>query len=57
LSLSVTVRILEHFFERHAEHPRDLKGHFQGRRIAALFDGDDGLPMTTNDWPMCSPSR
>ena len=38
------LRILEHVIERDVEHPRDLKGHLERRRVAALLDGDDRLP-------------
>ena len=35
--------VVEDLVEGHAEHPRDLKGHLERRRVATLLDRDDGL--------------
>src|SRR5690606_308278 len=43
-SSGVRVGVLEDLFEGDAEHAGDLEGALQRRRVAALFDGDDGLP-------------
>ena len=41
--LWLSVRVLEDVVERHVEDSRDLKSHFERRRVPALFDGYDGL--------------
>lgn len=38
------VGVLEDLVEGYAEDLGDLEGHLQGRGVAPLFDGDDGLP-------------
>ena len=35
---------MEDVVETHVEYAGDLEGHLDGRGIAGLFDGDDGLP-------------
>ena len=42
-ALLLRVGVLEDVVERHPEHPRDLEGHLERGRVAALLDGDDGL--------------
>ncbi len=41
--LLLGVGVLKDVVERHLEDLRDLKSHFEGRRVPASFDGDDGL--------------
>src|SRR3989304_6883595 len=38
------LRILEGFVERNVEGPCDLERHLERWGVAALLDGDDGLP-------------
>jgi hypothetical protein len=39
---------LKHLVEGHVECLGDLKSHFEGRRVAALLDCDNGLSGNTN---------
>src|SRR5690349_5185556 len=39
----ISILVLKRRFKRHAEHARDPERHLERGRVAALFDGDDGL--------------
>jgi EmrB/QacA subfamily drug resistance transporter len=43
-SRGFVVRVLEHRLQRDREHPGDLEGDLQRRRVLALLDGVDRLP-------------